>query len=211
MRRDPEATKARILEAARVEFAEHGVHGARYDRIAVAAQANKERIYAYFGEKEALFATVLTEQMALVAEAHLIAEEGDLAGHAGELFDFHLAHPELIRLLLWEALHFGAAEVPGEVARAEHYRRRRDTVGRLLAGGDDAEATDDVVADPGHLSFLLTSLVAWWFAAPQVARLHVDDDVDDPAVQQRQRQLVVDLAQRLLAGAGGNGVGGGAS
>jgi AcrR family transcriptional regulator len=203
MRRDPEATKARILEAARAEFAEHGVHGARYDRIAVQAQANKERIYAYFGEKEALFAAVLTEQMALVAEAHLIRDAQPLADHAGELFDFHLAHPDLVRLLLWEALHYGAAEVPGEEVRADHYRRRRETVRQLVARSD---AWADDPTDPGHLSLLLTSLVAWWFAAPQVARLHVDGDVADPVVQQRHRQLIVDLAHRLVEAAGRDGV-----
>jgi AcrR family transcriptional regulator len=217
MRRDPEATRARILEAALVEFAEHGVHGARYERIAARAQANRERIYAYFGEKEALFATVLAQHMGNLAEAHLIRDSQALADHAGELFDFHLAHPELTRLLLWEALHYGTGEVPGEAHRAEHYRRRRQAVEDVLSGGGpsgdgpsigdrangDTPATGPGAMDPGHLSFVLTSLVAWWFAAPQMARLHVDDDISDPDVQQRHRDMVVELAGRLLAAADG--------
>ncbi len=54
-----EQTKSRILEAAFRDFAEHGMAGARVDRIATSAACNKNLIYVYFGSKEALFATVL--------------------------------------------------------------------------------------------------------------------------------------------------------
>ena len=53
--RDAEATKARIFEAATAEFAAHGIAGARVDRIAQNAKANKQLIYAYFGDKQKLF------------------------------------------------------------------------------------------------------------------------------------------------------------
>ena len=58
--RDSTATKARLLEAATEEFAAHGIAGARVDRIAAAANANKQLIYAYFGSKDQLFDAVLT-------------------------------------------------------------------------------------------------------------------------------------------------------
>ncbi|WP_217146124.1 TetR family transcriptional regulator, partial [Streptomyces sp. AC627_RSS907] len=48
---DSTATKARLLAAARAEFARHGVAGARVDRIAAAAKANKRLLYVYFGNK----------------------------------------------------------------------------------------------------------------------------------------------------------------
>jgi AcrR family transcriptional regulator len=57
--RDSAATKERLLEAATAEFAAHGIAGARVDRIAAAARANKQLIYAYFGSKEQLFDAVL--------------------------------------------------------------------------------------------------------------------------------------------------------
>ncbi len=49
MVRDAAATRARILAAAVGEFAEFGEAGARIDRIAEAAGANKRSIYVYFG------------------------------------------------------------------------------------------------------------------------------------------------------------------
>jgi len=69
MRSDGLATRMRIFEAARIEFAEHGLAGARVDRIAAAAQASKERLYAYFGDKRSLFIATIEENFAMLAEA----------------------------------------------------------------------------------------------------------------------------------------------
>jgi AcrR family transcriptional regulator len=49
----PSAT-VRILDAALEEFSTHGVAGARVDRIASAADCNKNLLYVYFGSKENL-------------------------------------------------------------------------------------------------------------------------------------------------------------
>ena len=51
--RDPAGTRARILAAATREFARHGLGGARVDRIAASADANKRMLYYYFGDKDA--------------------------------------------------------------------------------------------------------------------------------------------------------------
>jgi AcrR family transcriptional regulator len=53
-----------ILSAARSEFAQYGLAGARIDRIAKAADASKERLYAHFGDKEALFRSVVAADAA---------------------------------------------------------------------------------------------------------------------------------------------------
>src|ERR1700733_1289440 len=57
--RDPDGTKARILEAAKREFAKLGFGGARVDSIAARAKANKRMIYHYFSSKEELFTAVV--------------------------------------------------------------------------------------------------------------------------------------------------------
>ena len=57
--RDPERMRRRILEAATAEFAREGLAGARVDRIAARAGANKRMLYYYFGSKEDLFLAVL--------------------------------------------------------------------------------------------------------------------------------------------------------
>src|SRR5450432_1500120 len=58
-KRDAVRTQAAILSAATQEFARLGLGGARVDRIAQRAKANKRMLYYYFGSKEALFLAVL--------------------------------------------------------------------------------------------------------------------------------------------------------
>lgn len=60
IRQDRKAQTVRsILEAAAGEFAETGFEGARVDRIAERAGANKAMIYYHIGDKRALYARVL--------------------------------------------------------------------------------------------------------------------------------------------------------
>ncbi len=47
-------TRQKILEAARAEFARHGLAGARVERIARKAKVNKAMLYYHFQSKENL-------------------------------------------------------------------------------------------------------------------------------------------------------------
>src|SRR5258708_7564287 len=51
--------RIRILEAAKQEFAAHGLAGARVDRIAAKAGANKRMLYYHVGKKDDLYLAVL--------------------------------------------------------------------------------------------------------------------------------------------------------
>lgn len=109
--RDAEATRARILEAARKEFAALGLAGARVDEIAARAAANKRMIYHYFGNKEGLFTAVLEDAWMGIREAEQSLDLEDLpAEHALErlvrfTWDYYLKNPEFIRLVNSENLH----------------------------------------------------------------------------------------------------------
>src|ERR1700722_20490390 len=118
--RDAEATKARIFEAATEEFAAYGIAGARVDRIAHNAQANKQLIYAYFGDKRKLFYKVLDKAMVQVAEM-VSTDITDLDRWVDEHIDYHHKHPELLRLLMWESLEVAEEDVCRSEARAERY------------------------------------------------------------------------------------------
>ncbi|GIG21993.1 hypothetical protein Cch01nite_27170 [Cellulomonas chitinilytica] len=107
---EPGSTPARILAAAADEFAERGLAGARVDRIAERAAANKQRLYAYFTSKDALFDAVVENRIDQFVDA-VPFDADDLPGYAVRLLDFNLAHPELVRLLLWHTL-----ERPGVLA-----------------------------------------------------------------------------------------------
>ena len=62
--RDPEQTRARILQAALAQFSAKGFAGARVDVIARQAGVNKRMLYHYFGHKADLFRAVLRRKLA---------------------------------------------------------------------------------------------------------------------------------------------------
>ncbi|WP_425826236.1 TetR family transcriptional regulator [Streptomyces fractus] len=169
---DSAATKQRIVAAATAEFAAHGVAGARVDRIATAAKANKRAIYDYFGDKNKLFAVVLERRLAELAEA--VPPSEDLPGYAERLFDYHRAHPEALRLVMWEALEVGNGPVPAEEERTAHYG---DKVRAAQAGDTDDDARARV--------FFTLALASWSVAVPQLRRMVLgpDHDLDDLRTQ----------------------------
>src|ERR1700742_3826558 len=68
-KRDPQRTQQSILDAATAEFSEHGVGGARIERVAERAGLNKRLLYYYFGNKEDLYLAVLERTYADIRAA----------------------------------------------------------------------------------------------------------------------------------------------
>ncbi|WP_171110362.1 MULTISPECIES: TetR family transcriptional regulator [unclassified Streptomyces] len=188
--RDPEATKARIFDAAVAEFARHGIAGARIDRIAAEAKANKQLIYAYFGNKAELFTHVLEKKMLDLAIS-VPVDPDDIEAWIDRLMDYHAAHPELLRLLFWEGLEYGTTELPDEPERQEHYARK---VAAMRDGQERGVVTDAIPAS--DLLFLLTALANWAAVVPQMKRILVGADDAD---RERLRASVKEAARRLTA------------
>ncbi|ANH92341.1 MULTISPECIES: TetR family transcriptional regulator [unclassified Streptomyces] len=187
--RDPEATKARIFDAAVAEFAQHGIAGARIDRIAAQAKANKQLIYAYFGNKAELFTHVLGRSMVDLAAAVPI-DPDDIDGWMDRLLDYHATHPELLRLLFWEGVEYGTGELPDEPARHAHYAAK---VTALRDGQERGVITD--AFPPEDLMFLLVSLAGWASVVPQIRRILVGDD---DAARDRLRSSIREAALRVV-------------
>jgi AcrR family transcriptional regulator len=106
-------TRQKILDAALEEFSRHGLGGARVERIARRANANKRMIYYYFGSKEDLFLAALEASYAHIrsAERALDLEHRDPREAVRRLVEFtwqyYLEHPEFMTLLNSENLHKG--------------------------------------------------------------------------------------------------------
>ncbi len=109
--RDADRSQNTILAAARDEFAEYGLGGARMDRIAERAGLNKRLIYYYFEDKEKLFQAVLEQAYRDIreqeAQLHLLDLEPATAVRRLIEFtwDYYLAHPEFMTLLNSANLH----------------------------------------------------------------------------------------------------------
>lgn len=189
-------TQRRLKEAAVAEFAAHGLDGTTVDAIAERAAVNKERLYHYFGNKERLFAIVLEDELDRIARAVPLTsfDEVDVGDFAGRVFDYHAAHPHLVRLLHWEGLSLNTDSVPNQEQREVHYQ--------LKAAAFAAGQRDGLLApepDAAHLVFMVIAIAAWWFAVPQVVRMLTGSTGGSPDERAAQREAVV-LAARRLAG-----------
>jgi AcrR family transcriptional regulator len=183
MPRDSAPTKARILDAATAEFAAHGLAGARVDRIAERAGANKQRLYAYFGDKEALFDSALEANIDRLLD-EIPFNVLDLPGYALAMFDFAHEHPELVRLLRWHTLErpgvLGALPNPAESTRRKVAGLRQAQEAGVVDGTLPAE----------HLLDLLLSLI--YSGAESYAT------GDSPTAVAARRGAVAHGVQRLI-------------
>ncbi|MDO8211640.1 TetR family transcriptional regulator [Conexibacter sp. CPCC 206217] len=190
MARDSAATRARILDAAIDEFSEHGLAGARIDRIAAASGANKRSIYVYYESKELLFRAVMQRAIAETVEAVPLTVD-DLPGYAGRLFDHILAHPKAFRLELWLKLERPAV---GADEAAAAYAEKLATM--TDAGGTAANGI--AAAD---LLMLVIGLTRGWFLASDALLAAAGDD-DGEASPERvaaHRAALVEAARRISA------------
>jgi len=188
---DSTATKARLLDAAFAEFAEHGIAGARIDRIAEQAKANKRLIYVYFGNKEQLFETVVGRALGELADAVPLTPD-DLPGYATALFDYLIAHPQLMRLGTWKLL-----ERP-EVAPAEvdAYRSKLEAIARAQGAGHLSRTLD-----PVDLLILVLGLTSAWFAASPALHSLAAQDPASPERLAAHRAAVASAVRALTAAA----------
>ena len=111
--RNPQKSKIAILTAAEHEFAEKGFFGARVDEIAAKADINKRMIYAYFGDKEALYTQVLLHNYAKMEQVENVLVKENSSGAelvksiVSTYFDFLYNNPSFVNILMWENLNKG--------------------------------------------------------------------------------------------------------
>src|SRR5919202_425176 len=115
--RDPERTKARILDAAIEEFSAKGFAGARVGDIAARAGVNQQLISYYFDSKEGLYRAI--GRRWLDWEAQAVQDEVDIS----EMIRTYVRasmDPRLgARLLAWEGLADTGQEDEADADRAD--------------------------------------------------------------------------------------------
>jgi AcrR family transcriptional regulator len=139
-KRDPERTRARLLEVATREFSERGYAGARVDRIVRAARVTPRMLYHYFGSKERLYLAVLD---AVYAEIRSGERALDLDGRdpvdamrrlAGYTFDFFQRNDVFVRITRGENMLGGRYLRRAPIIR-DMSQPLIDQIERLLARG----------------------------------------------------------------------------
>ncbi len=161
-RRNAEASRSSILQAALVEFSTQGYDGARVDNVAARAGVSKPLIYDYFGDKEALYAAALLEAYVQIrgGEKKLNLEGLDPAEAIRKLVTFTLEHfrrnPWFISILNTENLRGGATirEMHGAAGVQSDLVKK---IRRILEEGERQGKFRPGV-DPVDLYFFIASL-----------------------------------------------------
>ena len=203
--RDAGATKLRILAAARIEFADHGYMGARVDRIARTAQANKRLLYYYIGNKEALYLATLERAYADIrtAERELRLEELEPLAAIEQLVRFTWAYfnanPSFVALLNTENLH-----------RARHLKKSEQipdmnsavvaTVGRILKKGAKLGVTRPGL-DPLQLYISIASLCFFYVSNIHTLTVVFARDLKARKALDERIEHVVGMVLRAIAAA----------
>lgn len=185
-RRTGAEARQRILDAAVDEFVRYGVDGARIDRIARVAGASKERLYAYFGDKQGLF----DEAMRNAAERNSLAvgmEGADLVAYAGRLARHFFDNPDDLRMLSWMRLQPECERVLRVDAVARQHEEKLTAIRRA-----QAEGAIDPAWDPEELVQLVLAVATYWARASGTTGLSADHCV--AVVEDAVRRLVAPLS-----------------
>jgi AcrR family transcriptional regulator len=174
--RDPERTKARILEAATAEFAAKGLAGARVSEIAARAGVNQQLIAYYFDGKEGLYREVGRRWRAY--EAEVIPDDTPLA----EMIKRYVraSVDQGGRLLAWEGLADTGED--DEVTRERNARLQHEVDvirERQRAGEIDGRF------DPAALHLITTSAANALAVYPHLARGLFGADARSPELVER--------------------------
>lgn len=201
--RDAEATKSRILAAAKKEFAKHGLGGARVDEIADRAKANKRMIYHYFGSKEDLFRIVLEAAYLDIRTAEQKLDLNDLpAMDAMEklvqfTWAYYLKNPEFITLVNSENLH-----------RARHLKKSKviPEISRKFVGMMDGlldrgveEGVFRPGLDPTQLNITIAAIGYYYLTNRYTGTIVFDRDLTAQDALDERLAFNIDTIKRLVA------------
>lgn len=201
-RRNPAATRRKLLAAARHEFAENGLAGARVDEIAARAGVNKQLVYHYFGDKDALYLAVLEWVYEEIRDQE---RELNLEGLPPEQairkliessFDHLAAHPDFI-VLLNDENRGGARHVRRSKRLEAMHSPLVSIVSKILSEGV-RNGTFRRGINPLHLYISIAGLSYFFFSNTATLSAIFGRNLGSPAAKRARRKHVVDLVMQAL-------------
>jgi TetR/AcrR family transcriptional regulator len=204
--RNAQRTREAILDAAEAVFAERGFDGARIEAIARASGYNQGLIFRYFGDKLGLYAEVLKQidrqaaelqaqllgpllvDETIVTDAHRFRTF--LTTAIGAFFDFMVAHPRVMRIMIWE--HAAGWQTYAKVASLFEIESLEGLT-RLFSRAQQAGLFRSD-GDPFVL-FLLAEQICWSFPTsfPFYQMILPDRDFSYDATLARTRQQIIEF------------------
>ncbi len=196
-RRDAAATRGRILDAAKEEFAARGLKEARVEDVAERAGANRRMIYYYFGSKhglylaalESVYAQLMDEERKIdVDTLHPVQAVAELVGLK---IDHYTQHPEFIAFLNMENLY-----------RAQHLKHSKriadfkapftEIIARVLERGQRSGLFRRDV-DPVDLYISICALGYLYFSNQYTLGVIFGRDLITPSALRRRKSSIADM------------------
>jgi AcrR family transcriptional regulator len=199
---DPQRTMTNIVEVATKEFADKGLSGARIDEIAALTHTSKRMIYYYFTSKEGLYVAVLEEAYrrirSIEAELKLddLEPEAALRKLVGFTFDYQLANPEFIRLVMTENIHNGEF-----LAQSKTIQQLDVPVISAVKAVYDRGVKAGVFRrglDPVELHMSISALCFFNVANRHTFALIFKRDMTDPKEMETRRKNIVEMLARFV-------------
>jgi len=200
--RDADATRKRILKAAKREFSRLGLGGARVDDIAARAKANKRMIYHYFGGKEDLFTAVLEEAYLDIraAERKLDLDKMEPEEAIDALVEFtwryYLKNPEFLTLVNSENLHKGRHLRSSKVIQKEYPRFLELVQGIIDRGVAKGVFRDGISAV--QLNITIAAISYYYLTNRYTGSIIYDRDLMDSRRLEERLEFNLQNIRRLL-------------
>ena len=200
--RNPEDSRDRILQAARQEFAAHGLGGARVDRISEQAGINKRMLYHYFGNKDDLFGAVLEANYAhkRASEQAMRLENDEPREAIRKLvtltWNYYIDHPEFMTLLnsanLHQARHVQASSTVKEMRNPFIHM-----IGNILDNGVKAGVFKPEV-DPVQLYISIAGLSYFYLSNQHTLSAIFGRKLLSPVAKTKRLDHMVDMVLSYL-------------
>ena len=200
--RNADATRAKILGAALVEFSEHGLSAANTETIAERCGVNKRMIYYYFESKEGLYLSALESvfEKLIYLERQIDVEHLEPAAAIEAMInlkiDYYLDNPYFVSFLTMENFY-----------KAKHLRKSKkidmfrtpltDVIARILKRGQQSgKFRKDV--DPVDFYVSMCALCIMYFSNQHSLGVIFEREMTSRANIQKRRQTVVEFVLSYL-------------
>jgi TetR/AcrR family transcriptional regulator len=204
-RRQPEASRNAILQAALAEFASEGLAGARMDAIAEAAGVNKALLYYYFKDKDTLYGEIIDAFFAqLLTRVTAVCDQPGTAGerflkYAATHFNSIAESPYYAHIFMGEMMTAGRGR-PTHLDRMFplYLRPIGDRVLKLLESGLKSGEFRSV--DPVHfLPSAIGSIVHYFLTAPLRSKFMNENPWARHSIPERRAAVLDFIAAALFA------------
>ena len=201
-KRDSDATRAKILQAALAEFSEKGLPAASTDDIAARCKVNKRMIYYYFGSKEGLYLAALESvfENLVALEKTIEVEHLDppkaIAAMINLKIDYYLDNPYFVSFLSME--NFYKARYLRTSKKLDLFKTPlTDVIARILKRGErTGQFRQNIESVDFYVS--LSALCIMHFSNQHTLGAIFGRDMMTPQLIELRRQTVVDFVLGYL-------------